>query len=110
MTNKLNGIDSRPAAPVAPVKPTHRGDVRDSAQTGEHAAVSQTNEVRITGTARQLAALANAVAAAPIVDEARVAAAAAALEQGRYSVEPKVIAEKLVRMEQELARATRREK
>ena len=57
--------------------------------------------VRITDQARQLAALEQAVQAAPVVNEARVAAVRLAIEEGRYEVVPERIADKLLRMEHE---------
>ena len=58
--------------------------------------------VRITDQARQLAALESAVQAAPVVNEARVAAVRLAVEEGRYEVAPERVADKLLRMEHEL--------
>ncbi|HJY39787.1 MAG TPA: flagellar biosynthesis anti-sigma factor FlgM, partial [Steroidobacteraceae bacterium] len=58
--------------------------------------------VRITDQARQLAALEQAVQAAPVGNEARVAAVRSALDEGRYEVSPERIADKLLRLEQEL--------
>ena len=42
---------------------------------------------------------------APIVNEARVAAVRLAVEEGRYEVAPERIADKMLRMEQELRSA-----
>lgn len=61
--------------------------------------------VRITDQARRLAALEQAVQSAPLVNEARVAEVRNAIESGRYEVSPQRIADKLLRLEQELKAA-----
>jgi negative regulator of flagellin synthesis FlgM len=58
--------------------------------------------VRITGAANQLASLEQALRDLPAVDEARVAAVRAALEQGRYTILPQHIADQLMQLEQSL--------
>ena len=88
-------------------------------QLGTEKAVSRTNDagarpapgkgtgspVHITNQARQLATLEQAVQGAPIVDEARVAGIRHAIETGRYEVSPQRIADKLLRLEQDLKTA-----
>jgi negative regulator of flagellin synthesis FlgM len=69
------------------------------------AAPSPNSPVSITDQARQLATLEQAVQSSPVVDEARVAAIRTAIEEGRYEVVPERIADKLLRMEQELGAA-----
>jgi negative regulator of flagellin synthesis FlgM len=101
VTTKISGYQNRPVQ-VGADKSVSRA--RD-ASTGTAEAASSGNDsnpVQITGTARQLAALEQAVKAMPIVDEARVAEVRQAIEEGRYHVAPERIAEKLLRMNNEL--------
>lgn len=103
MNTKINGVETRPVA-VSGGQPVAR--VRDVA-TGEDAAATAAGaaEVSITDSARQLATLEKAIAALPIVDDARVAATSLALEQGRYQADPQRIADRLIRMDYELSSA-----
>jgi negative regulator of flagellin synthesis FlgM len=59
--------------------------------------------VRITDSARQLAALEQAIRDLPNVDEAKVARVRAAIADGTYQVAPNRIADKLIRLENELS-------
>jgi negative regulator of flagellin synthesis FlgM len=107
MSNKINGIDSKPVpvsggTPVGRVKPAP-GDV---AQAG----TPRNDGVRITDAARQLAVLEKAIADVPEVNDSRVAEISSAIEQGRYQIEPQKIAQRLLRMEYELAKASGKEK
>jgi negative regulator of flagellin synthesis FlgM len=100
MTNKLTGIDKRPA-PVssgAPVRRTQDATVSD----GKSSQGQPAGTVSITDSARQLAALEQAVKAMPNVNEARVAEIRKAIQDGRYTVDPEKIADKLMQMEQSL--------
>lgn len=99
MTTKITGYQNRPVQ-VGTEKSVSRA--RDAARTPAEAAVAGNSPVRITDQARQLAALEQAVQGAPVVNEARVTAVRLAIEEGRYEVSPDRIADKLLRMEQEL--------
>ena len=57
----------------------------------------------ITDQAKQLATLEQALQSLPAVDEARVAEIRSAIQDGRYQVNPERIADKLLRLEQELS-------
>jgi negative regulator of flagellin synthesis FlgM len=59
--------------------------------------------VQITGVARQLATLEQAVRDAPVVNTARVAQISSALAQGTYKVDSQHIADQLVQSDKELA-------
>lgn len=98
MTTKITGYQNRPV--LGAEKSVTRA--RDAAKTPAEAAVAAGSPVRITEQARQLAALEQAVQGLPVVNEARVAAVRLAIEEGRYEVTPERIADKLLRMEQEL--------
>jgi negative regulator of flagellin synthesis FlgM len=107
MSNKINGIDTKPVPlsggqPVGRVKPAPGDAPKDSA--------SRSDGVRITDAARQIAVLEKAIADVPEVDQAKVAAVSTAIEQGRYQVEPQKIAQRLLRMEYDLAKASGKEK
>jgi negative regulator of flagellin synthesis FlgM len=102
VTNKIGsgGIDNRPSqvgagaikrGGGAPVK-TDAAAVETKAGEGVH----------ITDSAKQLAALEQAIRSLPDVDEARVNEIRQAITDGSYEVSPSRIAEKLVRLEQEL--------
>ena len=101
MTNKIGGYGNRPvetgAGKTVPRERDAGTSASQSADAGKAAA-----PVRITEQARQLAALERAVQDAPVVNDARVAAVRTAIEEGRYEVVPERIADKLLRMEQEL--------
>lgn len=103
MNTKINGVDARPVG-VSGGQPVAR--VRDVA-TGEDPAGTAVGspDVSITDGARQLATLEKAIAALPVVDDARVAAASLAIEQGRYQVDSQKVADKLLRMDYDLERA-----
>jgi negative regulator of flagellin synthesis FlgM len=78
------------------------GKVRDV--TGEpKTAEQQSSEVHITGTARQLVELEQMVKDMPAVDEAKVAALSAAIENGTYKVSADKVADNLMQIEQALA-------
>jgi len=108
MNTKIDGVETRPVA-VTGGQPVAR--VRDVA-TGDEAAASPAGgaDVSITEGARQLATLEKAIAALPIVDDARVAATSLALEQGRYQADPQRIADRLIRMDYEMSSAGGAEK
>jgi negative regulator of flagellin synthesis FlgM len=106
MTNKINGVDSR-LGPIGASQPVARS--RENT-LNEPASGESRSGVQITDGARQLAALEKAIAAAPVVDDARVSAVARAIDEGRYTVQPGRIADKLLRMDQELAGTLRPEK
>ena len=101
MTNKIGGYGNRPVQTGADKTVARERDADTSASQSADASKAAT-PVRITDQARQLAALERAVHDAPVVNEARVAAVRTALEEGRYEVAPERIADKLLRMEQEL--------
>lgn len=101
--NRVNSIETRAlrtasAAPVA----------RQTGEAPEAAAAAGTGsggDVNITGAARGLAALEQELRGLPAVNEARVAAVRQRLEDGSYRVDPQRIADRLLQLEQDLARA-----
>jgi negative regulator of flagellin synthesis FlgM len=98
VTTKITGYQDRPVQ-VGGDKTVSRG--RGGA-AGSSESAAPNSPVRITDQARQLAALEQAVQGLPIMNEARVAEIRLAIEEGRYEIAPDRIAEKLLRMDQEL--------
>lgn len=94
---KISGPDTAPAS-IGTERVTTRAATPATPATPAEAA----SEVRITQQARQLAALEKAVQTLPAVNDARVAAIRLAIAQGSYEVAPERIAEKLLKMTQEL--------
>jgi negative regulator of flagellin synthesis FlgM len=101
VTNKIGGYGNRPVQTGAGKTVSRERDAATSASQPADAGKAAA-PVRITEQARQLAALERAVQDAPVVNDARVAAVRTAIEEGRYEVVPERIAEKLLRLEQEL--------
>ncbi|HEY5808709.1 MAG TPA: flagellar biosynthesis anti-sigma factor FlgM [Povalibacter sp.] len=100
MTIKIGNYQNRPVQAGTDKSVTRAaGDASSAAADGT---VAQGSPVQITGQARQLAALEQAVQGLPIVNEARVAEISSAIEEGRYQVNPERIADKLLRAEQDL--------
>ena len=102
MDSKITGF--RP--PTATLTTDKASRTRETSSAGAAAqtpaAESGSSPVHITGAARRLAALEQAVHSAPVIDEARVAAVREALENGSYEISPQRIAAALLRMDQEL--------
>ncbi|HKQ13199.1 MAG TPA: flagellar biosynthesis anti-sigma factor FlgM [Steroidobacteraceae bacterium] len=101
MTNKIGGYGNRPVQTGTGKSVSRERDAGTSASQSAEGSKAAT-PVQITDQARQLAALERAVQDAPVVNEARVNAVRLAVEEGRYEVAPERIADKLLRMEQEL--------
>jgi negative regulator of flagellin synthesis FlgM len=106
VTNKIgsNGVDNRPVQKGSDrgVKRANDSAGSVSADSAKPAVTAGNAGVRITDSARQLAALEQAIRDLPDVDEAKVAAARAAIADGTYQVSPDRIADKLIRLEREL--------
>jgi negative regulator of flagellin synthesis FlgM len=101
--SKITGYSNRPVQ-VGTDKSVSRA--RDAASSAPEATgTGAASPVRITDQARQLAALEQAVHAAPVVNEARVAEVRTAIEEGRYEVHPERIADKLLRQDRDLGAA-----
>ena len=106
MSSKIGGVASTVRPPPigagrAVAASAGRGR-RRYPKLGRVAGGDQEN-VQITGAARQLATLEQAVRDAPEVNSARVAQISSSIEQGTYTVNAQDIADKLVQMEKELA-------
>lgn len=79
---------------VAGVASEGRGNAAAGSGTGD--------QVTLTATARQLSDLAQTVSDQPTVDSSRVEALQAAIQEGRYEVNPERIAAQLMRTENSL--------
>lgn len=106
MTNKINGADTR-LGPIKGARPVARDGAAPSSETTQSGIRSG---VQITEGARQLANLEKAIAAVPVVDQARVESVARAIDDGRYVIQNQRIADRLIRMDQEFAAAARKER
>lgn len=102
MSNKISGIDGAQIASVGAGRPVQRS--QDAVGGGASAGTSRggSQDVQITGTARQLADLEQKVRDLPAVNEERVSQIRAAIEQGTYTVRPQHIADQLVSLERSL--------
>jgi negative regulator of flagellin synthesis FlgM len=107
VTNKIGsgGVDNRPVQVSSDRGVKRTKDSADAATTAtsKPVATADSTGVRITDSARQLAALEQAIRELPDVDEARVAKVRAAIADGTYQVAPDRIADKLLRLENELS-------
>lgn len=103
MTTKIGGFDNRPVQIGGEKSVTRSRD--DAGSTSATKSASAGTAVRITGQARQLAALEQALQSIPAVNQARVAEIRSAIEEGRYEVAPERIAEKLLRLDRDLRTA-----
>lgn len=100
VANKIDGVENKPvrAASAAAVQ---RRLESGAGSTAAKAAVA--NDVHLTGAARNLAALSQSLLGQPAVDEARVASVKRRLEDGSYEIDPQRVADKLLRLERDLA-------
>jgi negative regulator of flagellin synthesis FlgM len=105
VSSKISGVDgSSPTAPVGAGRPVQRPQdaTTGGAQSSGGSAAGSEN-VQITGTARQMATLEQAVRDLPAVNETRVAQLRTAIEQGTYTVKPQHVADQLMNMEKTLS-------
>ena len=102
MSSKIGGFDGNsPSTAIGAGRAVQRP--QDAAAGGtQNSQGSGGSSVQITGTARQLVSLEQAVRELPAVNEARVAQISNAIEQGTYTVDAKHIANQLIQMEKAL--------
>jgi negative regulator of flagellin synthesis FlgM len=101
---KISGLDSKQTVSVGASRSVQRPQNAVSGGTGSAPGSAGGSDVQITGTARQLATLEQAVRDLPAVNEARVTQIRTAIEQGTYTVQPEHIADRLIQLEQALHR------
>jgi len=106
VSSKISGIDGAlSAAQVASVgagRPVQHSQDPVSGGTSADTSKGGSQDVQITGTARQLADLDQKVRELPDVNEERVSQLRTAIEQGTYQVRPEHIADQLMSLERTL--------
>jgi negative regulator of flagellin synthesis FlgM len=107
VSNRIKGLDGGSIGPgnSNPIEKIRVSKPVNPAGT-EASATSEADSVHITGAARSLAALSQAIQDTPDVDTTRVAAAQQAIDAGQYTVNPERIAARLLQLEQDLGAAT----
>lgn len=103
MSSKISGIDGAQVPSVGAGRSIQRS--QDAVSGGASAGTSKkdgSQNVQITGTARQLADLEQKVRDLPAVNEQRVSQIRSAIEQGTYQVRPQHIADQLMSLERTL--------
>jgi negative regulator of flagellin synthesis FlgM len=99
--SKISGVEPKPVRVASGAAVNKR--LEQSAGKAGSSAVAEA-DVQLTGAARNLAALEQSLRELPAVDEVRVALVKQRLDNGTYQVDPQRVADKLLRMEQELDR------
>jgi negative regulator of flagellin synthesis FlgM len=106
VASNVSGIDGAPSPAQVPAVGAGRAIQRpqDAVSGGTSSDTSKggSQDVQITGTARQLADLDQKVRSLPDVNEEKVAALRSAIEQGTYQVRPQHIADQLLSLERSL--------
>jgi negative regulator of flagellin synthesis FlgM len=105
MPTKVNGAGSGTTTPVDGVGGSRRLQDAAASEGGAPSSVPSANSappVSITDSARQLAALEQAVTASPVVNSAKVAKIGQAIDDGSYTIDPEQVADKLLQMERSL--------
>jgi negative regulator of flagellin synthesis FlgM len=102
VSNKISGFST--AEPVAPLKGSNSsGAVADKSQgegSAATASASQTGDhVTLTDSARSLQKIEQAVAQAPVVNTAKVAAVKQAVNSGTYQIDAGRVADKILQFE-----------
>lgn len=95
-------IDGTATSTVADLYRTTSRTAAGSSSSTPVAAVAATDTVRLTGDAVNLHQLDKTLASIPVVDHGRVAAIKQALSEGRYTVDPAAIADRLSHFEWQL--------
>jgi negative regulator of flagellin synthesis FlgM len=104
VASKINGIDSAQIASIGAGRAVQ--SPKDAASGGagdaDSAGKDGSQNVQITGSARQLIDLEQQVRDLPAVNETRVATIRTAIEQGTYTVRPQHVADQLMSLERDL--------
>jgi negative regulator of flagellin synthesis FlgM len=104
VSSKIGGVDNSQTAAIGAGRAVQRPQdaAAGGAQSSSTSSGSEEN-VQITGAARQLASLEQAVRDAPAVNTARVEQISTALAQGTYTINSQHIADQLMQSDKELA-------
>lgn len=101
VTNRINGYENAQA--LQPAKGQSNGvqgvDKAVADAAGSAAATSTADQVTLTGSARTLQKLSEAVAHAPVVNTEKVAAVKQSIQEGTYTINAGSIADKLLNFE-----------
>jgi len=101
VSSKISGIDSSQVASVDASRAAQRP--QDAAGGGSSADnANASHDVQITGTARQLADLDQRVRDLPVVNDTLVNRIRQSIEQGKYAVRPRHVADQLMSLERAL--------
>ena len=104
MSSKIGGFDGNsPSTAIGAGRAVQRPQDAATGGTQNSQGSGGGSNVQITGAARQLASLEQAVRDLPAVNDARVAQISNAIEQGTYTVDARHIANQLMKMEKALA-------
>jgi negative regulator of flagellin synthesis FlgM len=108
VSSKVGGVDGNsPSAAIGAGRAVQRPqDAATGGTQNSQGSGGGGSSVQITGAARQLAALEQAVRDLPAVNDARVAQISNAIEQGTYTVDARHIASQLIQTEKALARGS----
>ena len=98
MANKITGV----AGPVIGPADRGAGPGRGTTEAREARTSGSEDSVRLTATAQELRAAAEALAGVPASDPQRVAAVKTAIERGEYQPDPAKIASQLLKMEEQI--------
>ena len=104
MAHKISGIESRQVQ-IGSDRSVQRKSSEPATDATVKIQVGGVDAVHITGSAKQLASLEQTIKDLPIIDEARVATLRSAIESGTYVVDATRVADKLLRLEDQLSNA-----
>jgi negative regulator of flagellin synthesis FlgM len=103
VSSKVGGIDgSSQSSAIGAGRAVQRPQDADTGSAQNSSGSAGNESVQITGAARQLAGLEQAIRDLPAVNDARVAQISNSIEQGTYSVNSRQIADQLIQMEKAL--------
>lgn len=104
MSSKIGGVNGgSPSGAVGAGRSVQRPqEAANGSTAGADASNGSRENVQITGAARQLANLEQAVRDLPVVNDSKVAQISSAIEQGTYPINSRHIANQLVQMEKAL--------
>lgn len=109
MSTKVGAVDgSGPGTTIGAGRAVQRSQdaATGGAQSSQNSQGSGGSSVQITGAARQLASLEQAVRDLPAVNDTRVSQLSNAIQQGTYTVDAKHIANQLIQMEKALTQGS----
>ena len=109
MPNRIKGTDTS-AVDTGASRPVERLSRVAPVSSAAAQAPRPGDSVSITDAARRLTALQAQIAQVPEVDAGRVTELRQAIDQGKYRANPGVIADKLMKLESDVAAATRQQK